>query len=115
MHFNLRSLLNVLYTLATGCEFELIIIEGLSPLLFAEEESDLVKELESILKRLSLKATVLTTSVSNDSGNIIGHFLWTDAVTNNLFISRGENDIFEVTHYKYNINTAAFSAAELLS
>ena len=108
MHFSLKSLIKYLYPLTVSCKFEIIIIEGLSALLFIEESSDLVKELESVLKRLSINSTIITTRISSDSGNLIGHYLWNGAIPNELHIRNTNEYLLEATWYKYNIQTSAF-------
>lgn len=109
VYTDIKSLINYLYSIIGYCKYEVLLIEGISPLLFSIQESrEIVKEFESIIKRLSLKVTVVLTCVSNDSGNLIGHYLWNDAVTNNLHINQTDPSTYEVTWYKYNIQTIAF-------
>jgi hypothetical protein len=91
-----------LYLLVKGCQYSLIIIEGVSQWLFLCEEPELVKEFEAVVKRLSQLATIVTTCTINANGNIIGHYLWNNAVNNTLSLAKYENMI-QVTWCKYTV------------
>ena len=108
VHFSLKSLLRRLLRLVNACEYELIILEGMSGLLFIEEEGDIVKEVESVLKRLSRNLTIIVTCNVNNDGNIIGHYLWNDAITNNIYVTKPLPTTISLTHYKYNITSVEF-------
>ena len=103
VHFSIRNLLRRLFRLVNACEFELLVLEGMSALLFVEDDPDIVKEFESVLKRLSRSLTIVVTCNVNNDGNIIGHYLWNDVITNNIYVSKSSNQTLTLTYYKYNI------------
>jgi hypothetical protein len=88
-------------------EFPLILIEGVSVFLFIEDDLELVKEFESVLKRLSMTSTVVVTCNVNSEGTVISNYLWTDVISNNLFLTHSKNEI-TATHYKYSISQTSF-------
>jgi hypothetical protein len=53
--------------------------------------------------------TIIVTCNVNNDGNIIGHYLWNDVITNNIYVSKPSPSIILLTHYKYNIISVEFS------
>lgn len=97
-----------LFRVQKSRNYELIIIDGISALLFIEDDIELVKEFESVLKRLSNWCTVVVTCNMNSEGNVIGHYLWNDVVPNNILVNRDENGLVTVTYYKYTVSSVKF-------
>lgn len=106
---SLKHLINLLWALEKYSSFSLILIESLSALLFINEDFEYIKELESVLKRLSTKSTIVVTITINQKGNLLGNAQWSSAITNNLFVSCLDSSFLEVVWYKYNIFTMQFS------
>lgn len=73
--FDIKKLLCVLFSLNNSNPFSLIILEGISPLLFSIQDkhqaNELCKELESLLKRMSLFCNIIVTSNVNSEGNTL--------------------------------------------
>ena len=88
--------------------YELLVIDGVSALLFIEDDVELIKEFESIIKRISIWCTVVVTCNMNSEGNVIGHYLWNDVVPNNILVNRDENGMITVTYYKYTVSSVKF-------
>ena len=100
--FSLKSLLCVLFSV----KHSLIIVEGISALLFAEEEKvhsrELCIELESTLKELSRESQVVVTSNISGSGDVLGMYLWHQALPYQVFVQKVSSNL-EVTLIAENV------------
>ncbi|CAG9333475.1 unnamed protein product [Blepharisma stoltei] len=110
--FDIKSLICICFGLSRANPYGLVVIDGISPLLFSIEDwgqaNELCKELEGLLKRLSIYTGIIVTSSVNDEGNLIAAGYWNNSIPESLYIEEVDTNEYECKHIHEKLITIKF-------